>query len=99
VAEAVVVLLEAVEVEEGERGVRRLGHDDVEVAHERAPVGQPAQAVGHRLLAGAGEQAHVLGEREAGTRDAEEQGGGRESKRSEQCHAASQMLFVTYWSI
>ena len=70
VAEAVVVLLEAVEVEEREQ-LRPLvahdGHRVVEVGDERAAVAQAGEGVGERLHAAGGQQALVLLRRPAAT--------------------------------
>ena len=74
VAEGVVVLLEAVEVEEREEelslaaGARQL---DLEVVDQRAPVGEPGQRVGAGLFAAGGGHARVLAGQGLGRRAGE----------------------------
>ena len=63
--EAVVIRLEAVQVEQHQHRLR-LGLDRlVEIADQRAPVPEPGQQVGLRLVAGALEQGQVVEERQA----------------------------------
>ena len=78
--ERVVVGLEAVEVEEQQRAGVLVGVDQgvLEVGHQPAPVGQPAEPVGERLLVAAPQQLQVLAEREAAARHRGEQPGGGE---------------------
>ena len=85
VAEGVVVVLEAVEVEQHEHeraGVVGLGQHRLEVAGQRAAVAEPGQRVGHRLVArraqdrdvvaeGQHQPRHHRDERERGQRDRE----------------------------
>ena len=63
VTEAVVVALEAVEIEEHQRGrapAPSVLHGVLEVLHQPAPVPQPAQRVGDRLVSVAAQHPHVL---------------------------------------
>jgi hypothetical protein len=83
VAEGVVVLLEAVEVEEDERapvGGGRAGGGLLEVLQERAAIREPAEVVGERLVAAGAQQAQVLAEEHGAARARDEQGGGGEQR-------------------
>ena len=84
VAEAVVVGLEAVEVEEREQhGPLRggLGGQPLEVGEQRAPVAEAGEGVGRGLdLAGA-ERAQVLAEGELEAQDGGRDGGGGQPQR------------------
>jgi hypothetical protein len=85
-AEGVVVLLEAVEVEEREGapvGGRRLLRRVLEVAHQRAAVGQAGEAVGERLVAARTQEAEVLAEEHAAARAGDEQRPGGQQRRGE----------------
>ena len=76
VAEGVVVLLEAVEVEEREGapvGGRRLVGGVLQVAHQGAAVGQAGEAVGQRLAPAGAQQAQVLAEEHAAAGAGDEQ--------------------------
>jgi hypothetical protein len=84
VSEGVVVPLEAVEVEEHDRvrvvGVR-IGDDDVQVAHELAPVAEVAEAVGHRVMGAVAQHPDVLHERQDCAHDTRGQRTGRQQDR------------------
>ena len=76
--EGVVVLLEAIEVEERDAaplGRRRLVGGVLEVAHQGAPVGQGGQAVGERLVAARAQQVEVLAKEHAAAGAGDEQRG------------------------
>ena len=86
VAEGVVVLLEAVEVEEREAapvGGRRLVGGVLEVAHQGAAVGQAGEAVGERLVAARAQQVEVLAEEHAAAGAGDEQRGGGQQRGGE----------------
>ena len=77
-AERVVVVLEAVEVEEDQR-VRTAGRGGaLEVVDERAAVGELGQLVGERLVAGGPQEPEVLGEHQDRAGDPGEQRAGGE---------------------
>jgi hypothetical protein len=84
VAEGVVVLLEAVEVEQHDRA-RFLGRGAGQlighVVHQAAPVAQPRERVGASLLVDAIDHPLILGEHERGPHEHEYERRGRERER------------------
>ena len=80
-AEGIVVVLEAVEVEHGEDMRRLLLEDGCQVVEQLPAVPETREGIGASLVAGAGEHLHVLRERHREAYEDGQDGGRREDER------------------
>ena len=85
VAERVVVLLEAVEVEDAEHdlGARPLGEDVLEIGHERTAVAQAREPVDERLAPARAQHPEILVVRHRQPDEHRDEGGRREPEREQ----------------